>query len=91
VASTRIRINRSTHEVLREMAEKEGTSSGALVDRLVEQYKEQEFRRAVYEGYRGLREDPAEWGAYQEMVRPWDATLLDGLEDKPDSRDDNVT
>lgn len=82
MTTTTIRLPRQTHEKLKEIADKERTSLGAMVDRLIAQYEEQAFRRAVHESFRGLREDPAEWEAYQDMIRPWDATLLDGLENE---------
>lgn len=87
--TTTIRITRETHEKLREIAEKEHASLRTIVDRLIDQYEEEQFRRAVHESFRGLREDPVEWEAYREMVRPWDATLLDGLEDEPEFEDDH--
>jgi hypothetical protein len=82
MATTSIRIGRTTHERLKQVAEKEHSSLGGAIDELLDRYEQEEFRRAVYEGFRGLREDPAEWEAYKRMVAPWDATLLDGLEDE---------
>lgn len=83
MASTSIRIDRKAHERLKAIAEKEHASLSNVVEKLISRYEREEFRRAVYESFRGLREDPAEWQAYQEMVRPWDATLLDGLQNEP--------
>ncbi len=90
MATTSIRIDRSTHERLKEVADKEQSSLGGVIDELLDRYEEEEFRRTVHEGFRGLREDPAEWEAYKRMVAPWEATLLDGLEDEPtiDADDD---
>ncbi len=83
MATTSIRIERTTHERLKQVAEKEHASLGGVIDELLDRYEQEEFRRAVHEGFRGLREDPAEWEAYKRMIAPWEATLLDGLEDEP--------
>jgi hypothetical protein len=83
MATTSIRIDRATHERLRQIAEKEHSTLSGVITELLDRYEQEEFRRAVHEGFRRLREDPAEWEAYKKMVEPWEATLLDGLEDEP--------
>ena len=83
MATTSIRIKRTIHERLKQVAEKEHASLSGVITELLDRYEQEEFRRAVHEGFRGLREDPAEWEAYKKLVAPWDATLLDGLEDEP--------
>lgn len=83
MATTSIRIDRRTHERLKDIAERQHSSLGSIVNDLLDRYEEEEFRRSVHESFQGLREDPAEWEAYKAMVKPWDATLLDGLEDEP--------
>lgn len=83
MATTSIRIDRLTHKRLKDIARREHSSLSTVVNELIDRYEEEEFRKAVYEGFRGLREDPAEWEAYKAMVRPWDTTLMDGLEVDP--------
>lgn len=87
MTTTSIRIDRMAHERLKRIAEREQASFSGVINELLDRYEEQEFRRAVHEGFRRLREDPAEWDAYKAMVAPWDATLLDGLEDEPPEDD----
>lgn len=89
-ATTSIRVSRETHERLKEIAEKEHRALGDMIDRLVDEYKQQAFRRAVHESFRGLREDSAEREAYQKDMAAWDVTLLDGLEDEPPYEDDEA-
>lgn len=88
MATTSIRIDRTAHERLKKVAEKEQSSLSGAINELLDRYERDEFRRQVHESFRGLREDPAEWEAYKEMVRPWEATLLDGLDDEPIYDDD---
>lgn len=88
--TTSIRVPRATHEKLKEIADREHASLGSVVNRLIEQYEEMEFRRAVYESFRGLREDPAEREAFLEDMRAWDVTLMDGLENEPPFEDDEA-
>ncbi len=56
---------------------------GATIDRLLDRYEQEEFRRAVHERFRRLRDDPAAWADYKQEVAAWDAILMDGLEDEP--------
>lgn len=89
MTTTSIRIDREAHRRLKKIAEKEQSSLNNVVNELLDHYEEAEFRRAVHEGFRGLREDPAEWQAYKAMVEPWDTTLMDGLENEPGTGNDD--
>lgn len=89
-ATTSIRVSRETHERLREIAEKEHRALGDMIDRLVDEYKQQAFRRAVHESFRELREDPAAQEAYLKDMAVWDVTLMDGLEDEPSYEGDEA-
>ena len=89
-ATTSIRVSRETHERLREIAEKEHRALGDMIDRLVDEYNQQAFRRAVHESFRGLREDPVEREAYLTDMAAWDVSLMDGLENEPPNQDDEA-
>jgi predicted transcriptional regulator len=89
-ATTSIRVSRETHQRLKEIAEKEQRSLGDVLDAAIAQYREHQFRRAVHESFRSLREDPAEQGAYLQDMAAWDVTLMDGLENEPLFEDDEV-
>ena len=90
MSTTSIRVSRETHERLKEIAQQEHRALGDMIDRLVDEYQQQAFRRAVHESFRGLREDTAEREAYLEDMAAWDATLMDGLEDEPPYEDDDA-
>lgn len=88
--STSIRVSQETHEKLKELAANEHQALGDMIDRLMDTYQQQAFRRAVHESFRGLREDPAEREAYLIDMAAWDGTLMDGLEDEPSYEDDEA-
>jgi hypothetical protein len=83
MATTSIRISRATHDRLKDVARKEHSSLGGVIDDLLDRYEQQEFRRAVAESYARLRSDPEAWADYKRELEEWDAVLMDGLEDEP--------
>ncbi len=83
MATTSIRIDRATHERLRQIAAKEHSTLSGVITELLDRYEQEEFRKAVAASFARIRSDPAEWDDYMREVRAWDATLMDGLEDEP--------
>lgn len=65
MASTSIRVDRETHDKLKEIAEKENASLGRVIDELITSYERAEFRRQIQEDFRKLREAPVAWAEYQ--------------------------
>lgn len=65
MASTSFRVDRETHDKLKEIAEKENASLGRVIDDLITSYERAEFRRQMQEDFRKLREDPVAWAEYQ--------------------------
>ncbi len=65
MASTSIRVDRETHDKLKEIAGKEIASLGRVIDDLITSYERAEFRRQMQEDFRKLREDPVAWAEYQ--------------------------
>jgi predicted transcriptional regulator len=96
MATTSIRIDRTTHQRLQELAERQHSSPDAVINELIDLYEEQEFRKveeqefrkAVVEGYARLRQDPEAWEEYKREFEAWDVTLMDGLENEPPYYDD---
>ena len=76
---TTVRINDTTHAVLRELAETAGKPMLAVLEEAVETLRRQRFLEQVNEAYASLRADAKAWKAIEEERRGWDATLLDGL------------
>lgn len=78
MTTTTVKVTRQTHQALKEMAERRGTSMQDLMERVVEDMRRQEFLDAVNAAY-------AEVGSDAELARErelWDTTLLDGLESR---------
>lgn len=78
-----IRVDAKTRDRLAKMAEQDQTSIGEVVTSLTKKAERDRFWKNVYEGYARLRADPEAWAEYQDEVRVWDVTLMDGLEEYP--------
>lgn len=89
MASTMIRVDEKTHKSLKEMANEEHTSVGQIVADMTKRRKREAFWKAMHESYERLRADPEAWKSYQDDIRAWDATLMDGLEDEPEWDDED--
>jgi len=50
-----VRISASSHELLRRLAEEEGESMHAILDKAIERYRRERFLRAANEDYQALR------------------------------------
>lgn len=74
-----VRISPATHQASSEMARAKNSSLQQMLDQAVEN----ERRRLLLEGtnlaYAKLRRDKKAWRAWQNELRPLDATLNDGL------------
>lgn len=85
-ATTTIRIPAELHEELRGFAEEgNSTLTGVLVEAL-ELYRRERFVARVNAGYSLLREEPAVWKEHLAEREGWDATLEDGLPERPKRR-----
>ena len=85
-ATTTVRISRESHDLVQELAAREGTSLQDVLSRALETYRRDRFLDSVNEGYRALREDPKAWNAVREETAAWDATLEDGFDRHPPAR-----
>ena len=90
MTTTSIRIDRTAHERLKEIARKEHSSLSGVINELLDRYEQDQFRKAVADSFARLRSDPDAWADYKREVEAWDATLMDGLEHEPpyDDADD---
>lgn len=82
MASTNIRIDRTTHQKIKDIAGRENKPIGGVVADVIQRYEDEQFWRNAHAGYQRLRDDPEEWKAYQDEIRIWDVTLMDGLENE---------
>jgi len=82
VSTTTVRVAKTTHAILRDLADQTGESIQALLAKAVEAYSRQHFLEAANPDYARLRADSAAWAEEQEERRLWDTMLLDGPEDE---------
>ena len=82
MATATVRINPETHEILRELAAREGKPMQAILDRAIEEYRRQRFLRESNAAYAVLRNNPKKWKEELAERKEWDATMTDGQEDE---------
>ena len=78
--SQTVRISKDTHQTLRQLAEKAGTSMTAILEAAVKDYQRTKYWEEYDAGYAALKADPEKWADYQKEIGAWDVTLADGLE-----------
>jgi hypothetical protein len=76
-----IRITKSTHKTLRQLANRAETTITAILDAAVTEYDSKRYWEEYYAGYHALKADPEKWAEYQEEIGAWDTNVADGLED----------
>jgi hypothetical protein len=77
-----VRISAASHELLRQLAEEEGESMHAILDKAIERYRRERFLRSANEDYRALRNDSAAWKQELDRRAGWDPAVADGLDPK---------
>src|SRR5438045_2199135 len=75
-----VRISANSHELLRRMAEEEGESMHAILDKAIERYRRERFLRSANEDYQAVRQAPQAWEPELQERAVWDQTLADGLD-----------
>ena len=83
MTTTSIRIDRSAHERLKKVAEKEQSSLSGAINELLDRYEKQTFREQMHKDFTALREDTAAWAEYEAETELWDQAAGDGLENEP--------
>jgi hypothetical protein len=83
VKSATIRISRSTHEILQELAAKSNLPMATIVDEAVRDYQRRMFWETFDASCASLKADSAVLASYQREVALWESTLADGLEEEP--------
>ena len=77
--STTVRISEQTHHRLRELAAQSGEPMQAVLDKALEQYRRQKFLEECDTAYAELQQDPEAWKDYQDELKSFEGTLMDGL------------
>jgi hypothetical protein len=83
VGHTTVRVSEATRDLLRRLAEKEGTAMQKVLERALEVYRRRRFLERVNAAYASLRSDRRAWSAIQVERKAWDSTLSDGLPATP--------
>ena len=84
--SVTIRIPQTAHDTSRRLAADRKRSIGQVIADALERYEEEEWWDAVDASYARLRDDPVASAEYDAEMAIWDTALLDGLEEWPYER-----
>lgn len=76
--SSTVRISASTHQTLRELAEREHSPLQTILERAIENYRRDRFLDAVNTTYAALRSDSAAWQVEIDERDEWNGTNGDG-------------
>lgn len=79
MATTTVRVNESTRDVLTRLSRERGISTAELVDELVTRREQDELLEQMNDAYARQRQDPEAWEAERSERDAWERTLLDGL------------
>jgi hypothetical protein len=85
--SLTIRVSRSTHELLRDLADRSNTTITAVVDEAVRDLQRKRFWADFNAACESLRADPVAWADLRREDASWEATLADGLDEEQRSDD----
>jgi hypothetical protein len=83
MASTTVRVDARTRELLREWAKEQHKPIGEIIADLVHKQEKERFWRELEVSLDRLRADPEAWQEYQDEIALWDTTTGDGLETEP--------
>jgi hypothetical protein len=75
-----VRISEASHELLKELAVQTGQTEMDVLDKALDAYRRKLFFEKLNAGYAELRADPKAWAEHLAERKPWDATLMDGLD-----------
>jgi len=78
--SLTIRVSRSTHELLRELAAKGNTTITSVVDEAAREYQRKQFWEDFHASCSALMADQIASAALDQEDAAWEATVADGLE-----------
>jgi predicted transcriptional regulator len=83
--SLTIRVSRSTHELLRELADKSNATITAVVDEAVRDLQRKKFWADFNAACEAIQANPAASVDLRHEDAAWEATLADGLEEEQQS------
>ena len=80
--SVTVRIDASSHQALREVAEGRGESMQDVLSHAIEEYRRKHFLESANRAYEALRNQPKAWNEEKSERKKWDRTARDGQQDK---------
>jgi len=80
MSTATVRISEAGRKLLRELAEKEGVSMQAVLEKALEIYRRQLFLEKINQAYSTLRQDKTAWAKVMEERTEFETTISDGLE-----------
>lgn len=81
-ATATVRVDPEVRDRINELAAARGIKASQLLGQLVRAAEEDQLLASMNADFAALGEDPKARAAYDEELREWDATLLDGLGDE---------
>jgi predicted transcriptional regulator len=82
MGSTTVRLDETTRDALRRLAEQTGQPMSAVLEQAIECYRRQHLLDETNAAFAALRQDDAAWQEELDERRAWDATTADDLQDK---------
>jgi hypothetical protein len=76
-----VKINQKSHNILRQIASKEGKPMQTILEAAIEEYRRQSFLHEANAAYAALRSDPKKWKEELAERKDWEPTLTDGQEE----------
>ena len=81
MATGTVRINQKSHNILRQIASKEGKPMQTILEAAIEEYRRQSFLHEANAVYAALRSDPKKWKEELAERKDWESTLADAHEE----------
>ena len=75
MTTTTIRINKSVHNVLKEIAVKTNKSLNSVVDEMTIEYKKKLFWENVNSSFENLKKNSTKWSEEMEERKLWDNSM----------------
>ncbi|MBI3008650.1 MAG: toxin-antitoxin system protein [Candidatus Omnitrophica bacterium] len=79
MGSTTVRINPTSHIILRRIAKQSGESMQSALTKAVELYRRKNFLQMANEAFASMRKNPKAWQEELKEREDWDMTLLDDI------------
>ena len=79
-ANPMMRVNQTSHKILRKLADRKGKSMQAILEKAIKEYQRKEFFEEANTAYAALQNDSEAWKAELKEREEWETTLLDGID-----------